>query len=209
LRAPDLGYHAEMTHSRKLALAAIVAVVIAVAPLVAGMKVTVEHDKEFNFEGLKTYSWRLDGANPVRILENSLDKPEEVRKNLEPIILAAVDGELAKKGLKRLESGQPDFYLDYYLLVGPSTESQYHGQFVGAVPAWGLPDFAMSTSALKVFEQGSLVIDIVSIAQKHTVWRGKAAAEIDRRRRLAERTGVINEAARKMFEKFPPKFKKK
>ncbi len=198
-----------MTHARTLALAAIVAVALASVPLVAGMKVTVEHDKEFDFGGLKTYAWRLDGANPVRILENSLDKPEEVRKNVEPVILAAVDGELAKKGLKRLESGQPDFYLDYYLLVGPNTESQYHGQFVGAVPAWGLPDFAMSTSALKIFEQGSLVIDIVSIAQKHTVWRGKAAAEIDRRRTPAERAGVINEAARKMFEKFPPKFKKK
>ena len=198
-----------MTHARTHALAAIVAVVLATVPLVAGMKVTVQHDKEFNFEGLKTYAWRLDGANPVRILENSLDKPEEVRKNLEPVILAAVDGELAKKGLKRIESGQPDFYLDYYLLVGPNTESQYHGQFVGAVPAWGLPDFAMSTSALKVFEQGSLVVDIVSIAQKHTVWRAKAAAEIDRRRMPTERAGVINEAARKMFEKFPPKFKKK
>jgi hypothetical protein len=198
-----------MRHARKLALAAIVAVVLAAVPVVAGMKVTVQHDKEFNFEGLKTYAWRLDGPNPVRILENSLDKPEEVRKNLEPIILAAVDGELAKKGLTRLESGQPDFYLDYYLLVGPNTESQYHGQFVGAVPAWGLPDFAMSTSALKVYEQGSLVIDIVSITQKHTVWRAKAAAEMDRRRTREERTAVINEASRKMFAKFPPKFKKK
>ena len=198
-----------MTHARTLALVVAFAVVLAAVPLVAGMKVTVQNDKEFNFEGLKTYAWRLDGANPVRILENSLDKPEEVRKNLEPIILAAVDGELAKKGLTRLESGQPDFYLDYYLLVGPNTESQYHGQFVGAVPAWGLPDFAMSTSALKVYEQGSLVIDIVSITQKHTVWRAKAAAEMDRRRTPTERAGVINEAARKMFEKFPPKFKKK
>jgi hypothetical protein len=198
-----------MTHARKLALAAALAVALATVPLAAGIKVTVQNDKEFNFEGLKTYSWRLDGANPVRILENTLDNPEQIRKNLEPIILAAVDGELAKKGLKRLESGQPDFYLDYYLLVGPNTESQYHGQFVGAVPAWGLPDFAMSTSALKVYEQGSLVVDIVSITQKHTVWRAKAAAEMDRRRTPTERAGVINEAARKMFEKFPPKFKKK
>jgi hypothetical protein len=199
-----------MTHARKLALAAAaVAVVLAVAPLIAGMKVKVENDKEFDFEGLKTYAWRLDGANPVKILENSLDKPEEVRKNLEPIVLAAVDGELAKKGFKRVESGQPDLYLDYYVLVGPNAQSQYHGQFVGGVPAWGLPDFAMSTSAIKIYEQGSLIIDLVSIAQKHTVWRGSAATEIDRRRTREERTAIINEAARKMFEKFPPKLKKK
>jgi hypothetical protein len=198
-----------MTHARRLALASALAVVLAVVPLAAGIKVTVQNDKEFNFEGLKTYSWRLDGANPIRILENTLDKPEEVRKNLEPVILAAVDGELAKKGFKRIESGQADVYLDYYVLVGPKSESQYHGQFVGAVPAWGLPDFAMSTSAVKIFEQGSLIIDIVSPALKQTVWRANAATEMDRRRTSTERAGVINEAASKMFEKFPPKFKKK
>jgi hypothetical protein len=198
-----------MTHVRKLALAAIVAVTFAAVPLAAGMKVTIQNDKEFNFEGLKTYAWRLDGPNPIRILENTMDKPEEIRKNLEPVVLAAVDGELAKKGFTRIESGQPDVYLDYYLLVGPNSQSQYHGQFVGAVPAWGLPDFAMSTSAIKIYEQGSLIIDIVSPAQKHTVWRANAAAEMDRRRTSTERAGVINEAARKMFEKFPPKFKQK
>jgi ribosomal protein L17 len=183
--------------------------VLATVPLVAGVKVTIQNDKEFNFEGLKTYAWRLDGANPIRILENTLDKPEEVRKNLEPIILTAVDAELAKKGFKRLESGQPDLYLDYYVLIGPNTQSQYRGQFVGAVPAWGLPDFAMSTSAIKIYEQGSVIIDVLSPAQKHTVWRAKAAAEMDRRRTPTERAGIINEAARKMFEKLPPKFKEK
>jgi hypothetical protein len=198
-----------MTHARKCALVLAVAGLIAAVPLAAGMKVNVQFDKQFNFEGLKTYAWRLDGPNPVRILENSLDKPEEVRKNLEPLVLATVDEVLGNKGFKRIESGEPDLYLDYYLLVGPNTESQYHGQFVGAVPAWGLPDFAMSTSALKVFEQGSLVIDVVSIAQKHTVWRGSAAAEIDRRRTAAERAKIIDQAVARMFEKFPPKFKKK
>jgi hypothetical protein len=198
-----------MKHSGRLASAIVLLALVTAVPLAAGMKVNVQFDKQFDFEGLRTYAWRLDGPNPVRILENSLDKPEEVRKNLEPLVLAVVDEALGKKGFRRIESGQPDLYLDYYLLVGPNTESQYHGQFVGAVPAWGLPDFAMSTSALKVFEQGSLVIDVVSIAQKHTVWRGSAAAEIDRRRTAAERAKIIDEAVARMFEKFPPKLKKK
>jgi hypothetical protein len=198
-----------MKHSGRLASAIVLLALVAAVPLAAGMKINVQFDKQFDFEGLRTYAWRLDGANPVRILENSLDKPEEVRKNLEPLVLAVVDEALGKKGFRRIESGQPDLYLDYYLLVGPNTESQYHGQFVGAVPAWGLPDFAMSTSALKVFEQGSLVIDVVSIAQKHTVWRGSAAAEIDRRRTAEERAKIIDEAVARMFEKFPPKLKKK
>ncbi len=198
-----------MTHARKLALLVTVAVVLAAVPLVAGMKVKVQYDKEYNFGSVKTYAWRLDGANPIKMLENTADNPDQIRKNVEPFVLASVDEALAKKGFVRLESGQPDLYLDYYLLVGPGASSQYQGQFVGAVPAWGLPDFAMSTSAIKIYEQGSLIIDLVSIAQKHTVWRGSADAEVDRRRTPAERAGVIAEAVRKMFEKFPPKFKQK
>ena len=198
-----------MSHVRKLALGASLAIVLAGVPLAAGVKVKVQEDKTFNFAGLRTYAWRLEGASPIKMLQNSADDPVRIRQDLEPIILAAVDQELAKKGFTRVASGQPDLYLDYYLLVGPNASSQFQGQFVGAVPAWGLPDFAMSTSALKVFEQGTLVIDIVSVTQKHTVWRAKAAAEIDRRRTFEERAKVIDEAVAKMFEKFPPKFKKK
>jgi hypothetical protein len=197
-----------MTHARRLVLGVALAIAVAVAPLVAGIKVKVQNDKTFNFEGLKTYAWRLDGVNPIKMLENTQDNPEQIRKNLEPVILEAVDQELAKKGFKRVTSGEPELYVDYYVLVGPNASSQYHGQFVGGVPAWGLPDFKMSTSALKIIEQGSLIIDVVSIAQKQTVWRGSADTEIDRRRTPDERAGIIGEAVAKMFAKFPPKFKK-
>jgi len=197
-----------MTHARKLAFGVALAVVLASVPLVAGMKVKVQYDKAFNFEGLKTYAWRLDGANPIKMLENTQDNPEQLRKNLEPMVLEAADRELAKKGFKRVTSGQPDLYLDYYLLIGPGVSSQYQGQFIGAVPAWGLPDFVMSTTALTIFEQGSLIIDVVSIAQKQTVWRGAADAKVDRRRTQDERAGVIGDAVAEMFKKFPPKFKK-
>jgi hypothetical protein len=197
-----------MTHARTLAISVALAVVLVAVPLAGGVKVKVQYDKAFNFEGLKTYAWRLDGANPVKILENTQDNPEEIRKNLEPIVLEAADRELANKGFKRVTSGQPDLYLDYYLLVGPGVSSQYQGQFVGAVPAWGLPDFVMSTTALTVFEQGSLIIDVVSIAQKQTVWRGAADTKVDRRRTKDERAAVIGVGVVEMFKKFPPKFKK-
>lgn len=198
-----------MTHARKLAFTVAIAVVLAAGPLAAGVKIKVQYDKAFNFEGLKTYAWRLDGANPIKILENTQDNPEEIRKNVEPMILEIADLELAKKGFKRVTSGQPDLYLDYYVLVGPGVSSQYQGQFIGAVPAWGLPDFVMATTALTVFEQGSVIIDVVSVAQKQTVWRGAADAKVDRRRTKDERAAVVGMAVVDMFKNFPPKFKKK
>lgn len=195
-----------MKHAATLGLCAALATLLSVSILAGGIKVDVKHDKTFNFQGLSTYAWRLDGANPVHLLQSTEHDPEQIRKNVEPTILASFDQAFAKKGLKRLEQGVPDFYVDYYVLIGPNITSQYHGQFVGAIPEWGLPDFAMSTSALKIAVQGSLIVDLVSSKQKMIVWRGKADADLDKPRPPAERVSVMNDVAKRMLEKFPPKY---
>jgi hypothetical protein len=196
-----------MTHARTLALGLMLAVALGAASLDAGVKITVKQDKTFNFEGLRTYAWRLDGAEPVKMLQNTVDDPVQIRKDIEPLILKAVDEALAKKGFTRVAS-DPQLFLDYYLLVGPGVNSQYQGQFIGAVPAWGLPDFAMSTTSLTIYEQGSLILDVVSPKEKAVVWRGAADAKIDRNRTDAQRASLITDAANKMLAKFPPKFQK-
>jgi hypothetical protein len=197
-----------MKHAKNFALIATLAVVVGGAVLVAGIKVKVQEDKTFNFAGLRTYAWHLEGASQIKMLQNTDDNPEQIRQMLEPIILPAVDQELAKKGFALASSGQPDLYVDYYLLIGPGVTSQYQGQFVGAIPEWGLPDFAMSTSSFKAYEQGSIIIDVISAKDQQIVWRAVAAAEIDRNRTKAQRSKIITDAVGEMLKKFPPKFKK-
>jgi hypothetical protein len=196
-----------MKQARILTLCAALTIAFAASVVFAGgLKVNVKHDKTFNFAGLKTYSWRLEGANPVKLLQNTDHDPEKIRATMEPIVIAAVDQALAKQGLTRVPMGQSDLFIDYYVLIGPGVSSQYHGQFVGAIPEWGLPDFAMSTSALKIFPQGSLIIDILSAKQQMIVWRGSADAELDAKRTREQQVALINEAANKMLQKFPPKY---
>jgi len=198
-----------MSHARRVVLGVTLAVVLAGIPLLAGgVKVKVLEDKRFDFTGLRTYAWRLDDVQPVKVLQNTMDDPVQIRRTFEPMILQAVDKELANKGFSRVSSGQPDLYLDYYLLVGPGVSSQFQGQFIGAVPEWGLPDFMMSTTSLKVYEQGAFIVDVVSPKEARVVWRGSADAKVDRTRKPAERESIIAEAAAKMLKKFPPKFKK-
>lgn len=187
-------------------LGAIAAVLSGAILLAGGVKIEVKHDKTFNFAGLKTYAWRLEGANPVKLLQSTEHDPEQIRKNLEPVVLDAFDKQFAAKGLRRVAAGESDAFIDYYVLIGPNISSQYHGQFVGAIPEWGLPDFAMSTSALKIYEQGSLIVDVGSVKDKIVAWRGYAAAELDSRRTRAEQVAVINDIAKKLLAKFPPKY---
>lgn len=195
-----------MTHARTLVISAASAIALATVVLAGGIKVDSRHDKTFNFEGLKTYAWRLSGANPVKLLQTSGHDPEQIRKNVEPTILASFDQALAKRGFARVAEDAADLYADYYVLIGPNITSQYHGQFVGAIPEWGLPDFAMSTSALKIAVQGSLIVDLVSVKQKMIVWRGKAEADLDKPRPAAQRVSVMNDIANRMLNKFPPKY---
>jgi hypothetical protein len=206
--SPSTLQEVQVKHAKGLALGITLAVVLAGVALVAGTKVKVQEDKTFNFTGLRTYAWRLDGANPVKMLQSTDDNPAEIRKNLEPLILAAVDKELAQKGFTRVSLGESELYLDYYVLIGPGVTSQYQGQFVGAVPEWGLPGFTMNTTSLSIYEQGSLLIDVNSAKERRLVWRAAADAKVDRSRTPAQRASLISEAVSKMLKKFPPKFKK-
>ena len=55
--------------------------------------------------------------------------------------------------------------------------AQYRGQFVGAVPPWGLPDFAQTTTSFKIREMGSRYFFIVAY-----VWLEKYFSRGDYRR---------------------------
>jgi hypothetical protein len=197
-----------MTHAPRVALAVSLALALGGASLAAGIKIKTQEDKTFNFAGLKTYAWKLEGASQIKILQNTDENPEQIRAVLEPVVVAAVDQELAKKGFTKATSGTPDLYVDYYALMGPNISSQYQGQFVGAIPEWGLPDFVMSTTSYKAYEQGSLIIDVISAKQQQIVWRAIGEAEMDRQRSQAKRAQIVSDAIVAMLKKFPPKFKK-
>jgi len=181
---------------------------LTVAVVQAGMKVKVEFDKEYDFSKVRTYGWHPDGAGEVKLLMREGGDPEQIRARWEPTIKDAVEKEMGKRGLVPATSGVPDLYLNYYFLSGPNSEAQTRGQFIGAVPPWGVPDFEMTTSSLKIFEQGTLILDLIDGPKRQIVWRGIGEAKVDRQRTPVEREKRIREAMAELLKKFPPKSKK-
>jgi hypothetical protein len=194
-----------MNYARKFAFFVALAAAITTAGVQAGLKVNVEFDKTYDFTKVRAFAWHPDGAGEVKMLELHGGNPEEIRARWEPTVKDAVEQELAKRGLVPATTGAPDLFVHYYFLVGPGSESQYRGQFIGAVPPWGLPDFAMTTTSFKLFEQGTLVLDLIDAPKRSIVWRGIAEAEVNRQRTPAERDKRIREAASDLLKKFPPK----
>jgi len=198
-----------MNYAAKLACLVVLALAITTVGIQAGMKVKVEFDKLYDFTKLRTFAWHPDGAGEVKILELHGGDPEEIRARWEPTIKDAVEQELAKRGLVPATTGAPDLFLHYYFLAGPNSESQYRGQFIGAVPNWGVPDFEMTTTSLKIFEQGTLVLDLIDAPKRSIVYRGIAEAEVNRQRTPAEREKRLRDGVIELLKKYPPKPQKK
>ena len=187
------------------ALAAVAAA--AAVSQAGGIKITVQRNKDYQYENRRTWAWDPKEPGTVRVLQ-AMGDPEKIKAGMEPIIVPAVEQGLAKRGFTQAPADKADFHVCYYLLVGPNYTAQYHGQFIGAVPAWGLPDFVQSTSSLKVIDQGSLVVDVTSTELKMVIWRGVAAAEINGRLSGAERQARIEKGVTDMLKNFPPKDEK-
>lgn len=173
--------------------------------LTAGVKIKTHHDKEFAFRGLKTWAWHPDGAGDVKMALTDSDDPAALKRQLEPTIKSAVETEMGRRGWTFSASGEADLRVFYYLLISASTSTQQMGQFIQAVPEWGLPPIDGATQSFKVVERGSLVIDMSAPAQETVVWRGVAQAEIDRENSQERRHERIRAAIRDMLKKFPPK----
>jgi hypothetical protein len=144
----------------------------------------------------------------AKVLIKKSGDPEVLRKRFEPVIKPAVEQELVARGLKPAQGGTPDLYAYYYILLTAGDSSQAMGQFLSPTMEWGVPPFTGATQSLKIYEQGSLILDLSSPALKSAVWRGIAKAEVHRQNSEEKRDQIVREAVRDMIKKYPPKPRK-
>ena len=168
---------------------------------------TVDFDMKFTFAGLKTWRWHPDGAGDVKLAVSRDDDPKAVQATVDPIIVPAVERELATNGLVRGE-GSTDFFLHYYALVTVGESRQVQGQFLPATANWGVPPVLLGNStSLEIYPVGTLVIDVTAAAAKQVVWRGVARKKLNVNSSGVQRRTEIERAIRELLKKFPPKKK--
>jgi hypothetical protein len=185
--------------------AVVVAWLAGTAPQAAKTDIHVEFDPKFSFAALHTWAWHPDGAGDVKLALSADSDPKRVAAVVDPVIVPAVEREMAARKWSKATGGAPDVYVHYYFLATVGQTSQYAGQFLPAVPVWGLPPFAPMTTSLDIYPVGTLIIDLTSPSLKAIVWRGSAAREIEIERPAAERRKTLDRAVRDLVAKFPPK----
>jgi len=167
------------------------------------VNVEATHDPSADFAGLRTYAWMApaDSGDP-RINE------ERIASLVPPI----VDQQMAAKGYRRIESGQPDFRLRYYVLLQVTrtmtNASREFGQDSDQI--W-TSDYAPRLDAREMYEPygreyetGQLVLEVHDPKTGEPIWRGFAWTEIDPNNSESKSKSTILRAIEKLLKKFPP-----
>jgi Domain of unknown function (DUF4136) len=171
----------------------------------AKIKTRAESDPKFSFREVKTWAWDPSETGKVIMARASTDDPAPVKKRVEPVLVAAVARELGLRGLTQASAGQPDLMMHYYVLVTVGMDAQVMGQFLPAVPEWGVPPFAAATQSLDIVTRGSVVLDAVSTSLGRVVWRGVAQTDVDTEQSDAKRDAIIRDAAHELVKRIPLK----
>jgi hypothetical protein len=173
--------------------------VLLVPVLVLGQKTSYDYEKSANFAAFKTYAHKE--GTPVG------------QQLIDARIVAAIDAQLAAKGLTKSESN-PDLAVIYHMAFDKQKDistfsSGYGGGYGPYGYGWG-GGWAGGTTSTQVRDIliGSLVIDMADVAKKQLVWRGMGTKEVNTQANPEKRDKSINEAVKKIFKNYPPKVKK-
>ena len=179
---------------QKRVVSAAIGVVLVPAFLWA-QKVSYDYEKTANFGAFKTYAYK-DGTKVGQQL-------------IDDRIVAAIDTELAGKGLTKTESN-PDVFVVYHVAFDKekdiSTFSSGGGGYGPYGWGWG-GGWAGGTTSTQIRDIliGTLVIDIADAKKGQLAWRGMGVKEVDTQAKPEKRDKSINNAVKKIFKNYPPK----
>jgi hypothetical protein len=198
--------------NRLLASALVVALMVALGATLVAQKLQIKtnSDPKADFTAVKTYAWLPPAPLVKNVAPDGLSNPQLTQEVLGPHIVAAVNRELAARGWIEAPRDTADVHVVYFAALTTGFNQTYLGEYYGYVTGWAspiAPGYTPSTSS-SVYEQGTIVFDIVQRESKRAIWRGTAVTRIVQERTLDKRIERINEAARRLFEKFPVRPKK-
>ena len=185
------------------ALVVLAAVLSSIGLSAAKIKISVQAPPKFDGAGLRTWAWAADGPGQVIMARSSQDDPKPIEKTFGPTITDAISKELGLRGLATGDAASADLHAHYYLLVAVGFNTQQFGQFLPAVPEWGIPPFAGGNQAYEIISTGSIVLDLISTSAKRIIWRGIAQAEIDSEKTDEQRHVRIREGIHELVLKYP------
>ena len=153
-------------------------------------EVQFDYDRSADFSAYKTYQWVDYQAVPVG--DELLDHD----------IKSAVDGQLAGKGLKRVESGG-DLIVGYQ--AGISQEKEFDNTGAGGWPGlFGWGNWGNTRVTTSTIDVGKLTVGLFDAARRQLVWRGAVSKTLNISKDPDKNYRNLERALTKLFRNYPP-----
>jgi len=190
---------------------------LALALFAAGVAVAQKVEIKTNqapdtdFKAFKTYAWLPPVPAIKNVAPDAVTNPTLSEEALMPSLVAAVDRELAARGLTKAAADTADVHVAYFAALSVGFNQSYLGEHYGYITGWAspIPIGLAPTTNVTVYEKGTVLVDIVDRAANKAVWRGTALTRINQEHSVDKRIERINDAVKRMFEKYPVKPGKK
>lgn len=160
-------------------------------------------DRSADFSKYKTYKWvQVKEARPLNQLQD-----QQLR--------AAIDAELAKKGLVKVEGDNADLLVAYQAAIGQ--EKQFSAYTTGFGPGWGYGpgwgrygglESSTTTGQTSTIHVGSVGVDMYDAAGHDLIWRGEASKTLDMKAKPDKQQRNLQKAMAKLLKNYPPPVKK-
>ena len=167
-----------------------------------GQDVRYNFDKNTDFSQFKTYKWVvLKNAQP---LDNLLDKQ----------IKAAVDAELATKGLTKVDDDSANLYIGYQAAVNQEKEFTSYSSDWGYGGGWyrggwygPMGGMSTTTGQTSTIYKGQLALDMYDSTHHDLVWRGLASKTLDPKAKPEKQQKNLQKTVDKLLKNYPPQRK--
>jgi hypothetical protein len=174
-----------------------------IAATALAQDVRYNFDKNTDFTKFKTYKWvpLKDAAKPNDLTDKQ--------------IIAAVDTQLATKGLSKVDSDKADLYVGYQAGIGQEKQFTSYSSDWGYGGGWyrggwygGGTGMGTTTGQTSTIYIGQLALDMYDSANHDLVWRGVVSKTIDPKAKPEKQEKNLNKAVAKLLKKYPPEVKK-
>jgi hypothetical protein len=173
----------------------------------AAQKVEIKTNQapDTNFNALKTYAWLPPVAVVKNVAPDAVSNPTLSEEALVPHIVSAVEHELESRGLTKVPFDTADLHVAYFAALTVGFNQTYLGEYYGYISGWAspIPIGLAPTTSVSMYEKGTVLVDVVDRASNKAIWRATAVTRIAQEHSLDKRVERINDAAKKMFEKYP------
>lgn len=160
---------------------------VLLAAFASGQDVHYNYDRGANFAAYKTYQWvDAPGRVPDQLIERDIKR--------------SIDGQLAQKGLTRVEK-DADVYVAYQVVINLEKGVDLWSTGFGGFGAWGDRTVQGQTSTIPV---GTLLVSVYDVGKKQLIWRGDASKAIDLNKNPDKNYKNLQKTIAKLFKNYPP-----